>query len=200
MNLREHFNDLAPRWDSLPGPPDAGQRTACFVEKMNVSGARRVLDVGCGTGILVGPLTRTLAPAATVVELDLADQMLRENLRTHAGTRLAAVCADATSLPFAPGSFDVVLCFGVLPHLGASELVIRELLRVLRPGGRIGVGHLMDSTQLNALHAELGPPVADDHLPPADVLGRTFRRAGAARVVTEEQPGWYFLCATTHAR
>jgi ubiquinone/menaquinone biosynthesis C-methylase UbiE len=200
MTLRVYFNELASRWDSLPGPPDAAQRTACFVEKMNLSAARRVLDVGCGTGILVGPLTRTLAPGATVVELDLAEQMLRENLRAHPGTRVAAVCADAMSLPFPSESFDAVLCFGVLPHLGASDSVIGELLRVLRPGGWVGVGHLMDSTQLNALHADLGPPVADDRLPPADVLARTFHRAGAASVVTQEQPGCYFVCARTRVR
>ena len=200
MRKRQYFNDVASRWDSLPGPPDAWQRTACFVDKMCVSDGKCVLDVGCGTGILVEHLARALSPTATLVELDLAEQMLYESVRTHPNTRVARICADARYLPLASGSFDAVLCFGVLPHLGAPEAVIVELLRVLHPGGTLGVGHLMDSEELNAFHARLGPPIAGDHLPSARVLGEILCRAGVVSVVTEEHPGWYFVRAVKGTR
>jgi demethylmenaquinone methyltransferase/2-methoxy-6-polyprenyl-1,4-benzoquinol methylase len=200
MIKRHYFDELASRWDSLPGPRDAWQKTACFVEKMTISDARRVLDVGCGTGILVGHVMRLLSPTARLVELDFAEQMLREGLRAHPDTRVERVCADARRLPLETGVFDAVLCFGVLPHIGASDSVAAELLRVLRTGGVLGVGHLMNSRELNAFHAGLGPPIAGDHLPPASVLGATLRRAGAESIVTEEEPGWYFVRAKKGAR
>jgi demethylmenaquinone methyltransferase/2-methoxy-6-polyprenyl-1,4-benzoquinol methylase len=200
MNKRRYFNDLASRWDSLPTAPDAWQRTACFVDKMRVSDDGRVLDVGCGTGILVEHLTRVLRPTARLVELDLAERMLRESLRAHPDARVSGLCADARCLPLPSDSFDAVLCFGVLPHLGEPEVVTAELLRVLHSGGTLGVGHLMDSQELNAFHAGLGPPVAGDHLPPASVLGEILRRAGAVSVVTEERAGWYFVRAVKGGR
>ena len=56
--------------------------------------------------------------AECVVEVDFAVEMLRENARKFADRRVSRVCADALRLPAASGAFDLVLCFGILPHLG----------------------------------------------------------------------------------
>jgi len=200
MNKRQYFDGLACRWDSLPAAPDAWQKASRFVERMDLGQARRVLDVGCGTGVLVPHLLRVLPPAACVVELDFAAEMVRESLRTHPGAGLVGLCADAQRLPLATGSVDAVLCFGVLPHFDDIHLVTRELLRVLRAGGALGIGHLMDSEGLNAFHAGVGGPVAGDRLPVAAALTAILTSAGAHPVVAEECPGWYFVLATNGAR
>jgi ubiquinone/menaquinone biosynthesis C-methylase UbiE len=194
MDKRAYFEDLASRWDRLPAAPDAPVRTRRFVERMALAGARRVVDVGCGTGVLVTDLSLAL-PGARIVELDLALAMVRESVRKHRAPGVAGVCGDAGRLPLAPASCDAVVCFGVLPHLGDLTRVMPELLRPLRPGGIIAIGHTMDSRELNAFHAALGEPVAADYLPPASVLGDLLHRAGARSIVAEEQPGWYFVRA-----
>jgi ubiquinone/menaquinone biosynthesis C-methylase UbiE len=199
MNKREYFDELACRWDRLPAAPDAGEKAARFVERMVLGEARRVLDVGCGTGVLVPHLRRALPNGARIVQMDFALQMLREGLRARPVSGLMALCADARRIPLAAGSVDAVLCYGVLPHLGDMVSAVRELLRVLRPGGSLGVGHAMDSAALNALHAGFGGPVAADVLPPAAVLGEILGSAGAYPVAVEESPGWYFVRVTTGA-
>jgi len=192
---RTYFNELATRWDSLPGPPDAQRRAAEFCRLACPSGAARVLDVGSGTGLLVPHLLGRIPADGTIVALDFAIEMLREGRRKHADPRLSCVCADARGLPFPEGAFDAVLCFGVLPHLGGPDAALPELWRVLRPGGVLAVGHLMGSAELNALHRSLGEPVAGDTLIPAALLADMLHKLGAGGVRGDETPEKYFVRA-----
>ena len=103
-----------------------------------VEGAR-VLDVACGTGDLA--LALASAGAASVVGLDFCRPMLEIARRKAAveSRPLPFVEGDALRLPFADESFDVVtIAFG-LRNLAGVEEGLRELLRVLRPGGRAAV-------------------------------------------------------------
>lgn len=193
---RAYFNDLAPRWDELPRPENAPALIQRFVERGGDPSARRILDVGCGTGILLPSLLETHRSAACIVELDFAEEMLQENARRHADPRIVRVGADAQALPFRNACFDLVLCFGVLPHLCATGTALRKLLRVMLPGGSISVGHLMNSAELNDFHQSLGEPVAHDRLPPVQSLAGTLREFEMTVVCAEESPGWYFVRAT----
>lgn len=90
---------------------------------------RDVLEVGCGTGILL----RRIAPLArSAIGLDISRQMLA--VARERG--LQCVQGDATALPFADESFDAVYSFKVLAHVEDIERATSEIARVLRPGGR----------------------------------------------------------------
>jgi ubiquinone/menaquinone biosynthesis C-methylase UbiE len=166
------------------------------VERAVRPGACRILDVGCGTGILLPYLLKACRAATCLVELDFAEEMLRENSRKVADRRAWRVCADAQALPFRDEYFDLVLCFGVLPHLTDLESALAEQLRVLRPLGVISAGHIMGSQELNAFHRSLGEPICHDTLLPAESLATRLRRLGAIPLAGEEDPEWYFVQAT----
>jgi ubiquinone/menaquinone biosynthesis C-methylase UbiE len=186
---RDYFNALAQRWDSIPQPPDAGERVGRFLANVVRPGDRRILDIGCGTGLLVSGL---LDGPRRIVELDFAFEMLAGNKRKHADSRVGYVCADAARLPFRGACFDLVLCFGIVPHLERPEPALKELLGLLHPGGRLAVGHLMGSETLNAFHASLDGPVNRDHLPAAAELALMFENLGA-RVVTAAEAADSYL-------
>jgi SAM-dependent methyltransferase len=97
---------------------------------------RRVLELGCGAAAAA----RWLATqGADVVAMDLSAGMLRHAARGAAssGVHVPLVQADALALPFAPGVFDIVCtAFGAVPFVADSAAVMREVFRVLRPGGR----------------------------------------------------------------
>ncbi|QGN47796.1 class I SAM-dependent methyltransferase [Micromonospora sp. WMMD558] len=100
-----------------------------------VSG-RRVLELGAGAAAAA----RWLATqGARPVALDLSAGMLRHAALAagHTGVRVPLVQADALALPFADAAFDVVCtAFGAVPFVADSAAVMREVARVLRPGGR----------------------------------------------------------------
>lgn len=192
---REYFNRMAREWDQLPAPPDASQKVELFVRKAVRPAHHLILDVGCGTGILLGPLLESGCPGRRIVEMDMAEEMLLENRRKRAQQGIDWICADALDLPFAAGSFDAVLCFGVLPHLASLETVLAGLLRCLRKGGTLAVGHLMGSETLNAFHGSLAGPVNQDRLPSASALCGVLRRLGGAPLRAEEAADWYLVQA-----
>jgi len=183
------------RWAVFTGAAVPLQKAELFVRKAVRPTDRLILDVGCGTGILLGPLLESGCPGRRIVEMDIAEEMLQENRRKRAQQGIDWLCADALDLPFAPDSFDAVLCFGVLPHLGSLEAGLAGLLRCLQKGGTLAVGHLMGSENLNAFHASLAGPVNQDRLPSASVLSDVLRRLGSAPLRAEEAPDWYLVRA-----
>jgi SAM-dependent methyltransferase len=98
--------------------------------------AKRVLEVGCGTA----PCSRWLAKeGAHAVALDISAGMLRHAVADagRSGISVPLVQASADALPFADDSFDTVCsAFGGVPFVADSGAVMREVARVLRPGGR----------------------------------------------------------------
>ena len=96
---------------------------------------RRVADIGCGTGELLGELA-TAWPASDLVGVDFAASRLRT--AAAAATRVTLVDADlGAALPFAAAAFDTVFCTEVLEHLKEPVRCLREIRRVLTPGGRL---------------------------------------------------------------
>lgn len=97
---------------------------------------QRVLELGCGAAAGARWLARA---GARPVGLDLSAGMLRHAAagNTRTGITVPLVQADALALPFAAGSFDLVFtAFGAIPFVADSAAAMREVARVLRPGGR----------------------------------------------------------------
>ena len=187
------FNELAGRWDQLPLPPDA-EKVSHFVRRCLGASAKRVLDVGCGTGILLPHFGQAETPLE-IVELDLAEAMLLENRKKPDAKIAVHVCAEAQRPPFRDGSFDRVICFNALPHLTPVDGTLRQMLNCLRADGLLSIGHSMGSEQLNQFHSEVGGPVGHDRLPPARILGRLLATMGAEVVCAEDENGWYCVQA-----
>jgi ubiquinone/menaquinone biosynthesis C-methylase UbiE len=101
---------------------------------LHETSTRRVLDIGCGTGQLATRIHKGL-PAAAIVGCDFSAGMLE-----RAAARADAinwVRGDAGRLPFHDGSFDAVVSTEAFHWFPDQERALRELYRVLRPGGRL---------------------------------------------------------------
>lgn len=114
-----------------------------YLDLLAVGPGERVLDIGCGSGVVTREVARRVAPAGLAVGVDPSPAMLtvaRELAdQQGVGEWVDLRVGDARALPFADAEFDVVIAVTALSHFPGGEHVIPELMRVMRPGGRLGV-------------------------------------------------------------
>jgi demethylmenaquinone methyltransferase/2-methoxy-6-polyprenyl-1,4-benzoquinol methylase len=144
------FDRIAPIYDAMNTVMTAGLDARwrhAAVAAAHVGVGDRALDVACGTGRLTEALARATTPGGQAVGVDVSRGMLRRATARAAGAARPAVQqgmpvyleADALALPFEDGSFDAAtIGFGLrnLPDYAAG---LREMTRVVRPGGRVVV-------------------------------------------------------------
>lgn len=175
----DHFGLLAPIYERVIAPPDVSRLSTVLA----LPTAGRMLDAGGGTGRVSYQL-RSLV--GELVLTDLSAGMLRQ-ARQKADLRLSQ--AQAERLPFANESFDRVLVVDALHHFRDQGRAIADLLRVLRPGGRL----VIEEPDLNRLSVKLMALVEKAALMrsrfyyPAD-LGRMIAEHGlSARIEQDGQ-------------
>ena len=129
--IRRVFDDIAPEWDVRRGSAERLAPLEAAVAAIDVA-PRRILDLGTGTGIAARKVAERY-PDAEVVGVDIAPAMVdeaRRKLPPELRTRLRFEVADASRLPFAAGSFELVTLANMIPFF-------HELARVVAPGGSL---------------------------------------------------------------
>jgi len=107
-----------------------------LVRALGLPRDRRVLEVGCGRGVALPALARLLAPSL-LVGLELEPELVEEARRALrcTGLDIPVFQGDVRRLPFADGSFDIVVDFGTCYHIADPGRALAEIERVLSPGG-----------------------------------------------------------------
>jgi len=143
--IREMFTSIAPRYDLLNHVLSFNidrvwwaRAAGSFADILRRPEAR-VLDLCCGTGDMTFALRRKAGESARITGADFSHAMLhRANLKSQ-GTSLRWVEADALNLPFAGEQFDLITSAFGFRNLADYDAGLREILRVLRPGGECGI-------------------------------------------------------------
>jgi SAM-dependent methyltransferase len=129
--LRAQFDKLAPVWNGMRMPDTLAPVEAALDELP--APPRRILDLGTGTGA-VARLVAERFPEAEIVGVDISARMIDEARRLTDAPRVDYQVADAQSLPFPDGSFDLITLGNMIPFFD-------ELARLLTRGGRVIVGY-----------------------------------------------------------
>jgi arsenite methyltransferase len=134
MEAWQSYDSLAEVYDRLAGPRLFAQPARDLVSILGVPAGGMALDVGTGTGVCARMARLSMGPSGVVAGIDPSLAMLRVARRN--GVLVAA--ASAPGLPFGDSVFDVVFASFVLSHFPSYETALLDMVRVLKPGGRLG--------------------------------------------------------------
>ena len=123
-------------YDRLAVPIQFAVPARDLVRRVKLVSGERVLDVGTGTGAVLVAASADVGESGLRVGLDASLEMLQANRRN---VRSCLVRAQAPELPFLDDSFDAVLSSFVITHFNKYEPALTDMVRVIRPGGRLGV-------------------------------------------------------------
>lgn len=144
--ITHFFEDVAPEWKAIYERRDVfsvihQQRYAAVLSMAEIAGiapGTAVLEVGSGAGLMTVALA---ARGCHVHAMDCAKAMtaLTRQVSINAGVadRVTQSLSDVNHLPLPSNRFDLVLAIGVIPWLESADVALREMARVLRPGGRL---------------------------------------------------------------
>ena len=146
--VTDYFSTNAKFWEVIYDPKQAeidkmftdsitGRKRDVLELVDKYAGAKqlRILDIGCGPGIFMEELLRR---GHHVIGMDMTEKMVREafeNTQKKYSERAACVLGDIENIPFKYGSFDLILCIGVLSYLQEQEKSAKEIARVIKKNG-----------------------------------------------------------------
>lgn len=135
--------ELAARLEHRARAEDESSAREEYLSLLGLSPGERVLDVGCGSGVVTRAIARRVVPEGRVIGVDSSPALLavaREYAdASHLAGQIEWRLADCRKLPFTDASFDAVLAATVLAHVPGALDALAEMVRVAKPGGRIGV-------------------------------------------------------------
>ncbi|MFF3486511.1 class I SAM-dependent methyltransferase [Streptomyces sp. NPDC002701] len=147
-HVQEFFSARAATWDERF--PDDGPAYAAAVAELGLRDGDHVLDAGCGTGRALPPLRKAVGPSGVVLGADVTPAMLEAAARAGRDRAGRLLLADVARLPLRSESLHAVFAAGLVAHLPNPGENLRELARVVRPGGLLALFHPIGRAALAA--------------------------------------------------
>lgn len=144
MNSTDYFRQVATQWDTLRQSffPEALREEACTVAQ--VKQGELAADIGAGTGFLTeGLLMRGVKVIAVDRSVEMLEQM-QEKFKAHAGVSYRQ--GEAENLPLENGTVDYALANMFLHHVDTPLTAIKEMARIVKPGGKVVITDLDEHT------------------------------------------------------
>ena len=160
--IKEFFNNFAPNWDNEPIADKEIIDT--ILDNAEIKENINVLDIGCGTGVMFPFYLERNVNSITAV--DLSPEMVK--IAKFKFPQADVICGDAENITF-DKQFDVIMIYNAFPHFPSPDLLIENLSKALKSGGRICVAHGLSKKELDEIHMKSAGKVSNI-LPECDEL------------------------------
>ena len=164
------FDRLAPQWDADMIRHD--DIISFILDNAQVGPGKDVLDVACGTGVLIPDyLSRNVA---SVTAVDIAPEMVKICRSKFPQENVAVLCGDVETLPI-DKKFDCVMVYNAFPHFPEPARLIERLSALVKEGGTLTIAHGMSRAQIDSHHSGAASRVSIG-LMDENALAAMFRR------------------------
>lgn len=199
---KDFFNGMAGSWDDMERTPVGKLRRVAAAA--GLLPGQLILDVGSGTGNLI-PLILEKCPEARVCAMDYAEEMVEAMRNKNFPGNVFLENGDIQRTRFGDEAFDRIIANSCFPHFEDRPKALREIFRLLKPGGIFILSHPDGRQKVNDRHRE-HRSVAGDILPPAAELGAALEEAGFLCLDITDEEDFYLLkclkesCQPPHRR
>ena len=166
----EFFDRLAPDWDAEMIRSD--EIISTILNNARVTEGKDILDVACGTGVLIPDYLRR--NVASVTGIDISPKMAEIAREKFPQECVTILCGDVETT-YIGKLFDCIVVYNAFPHFPDPERLIRMLAGLLKPGGTLTVAHGMSREKIDAHHHGPARHVSNG-LMPADSLAMIFAK------------------------
>src|SRR5262249_21848613 len=188
-------SDAATKLIAAYRAPDLMRQRDATLQRLSLKRGERVVDVGCGPGFLCEMMAAAVGPTGHVTGIDISEDLIRFATDNKTSETIDYRVGDAAALPVDAGQFDLAVSTQVLEYVTDADAALREMARVLRPGGRAfiidtdfdsWVWHAADTERMARIMNAWDPHCADPRLP--RTLALRLRAAGFKVVNVEAYP------------
>ena len=170
IEVIEFFDRLAPGWDAEMVRND--EIISTILDNAAVTEGKVVLDVACGTGVLIPDYLKRRV--ASVTGIDISPKMAEIAKAKFPQPEVTILCGDVESTYFGK-QFDCIVVYNAFPHFPDPERLIATLSGLLKPGGTLTVAHGMSREKIDAHHHGSAHHVSNG-LMRADALASIFKK------------------------
>lgn len=177
-STREFFDQLADDWDENTHHDPS--KLDIIVSILGLKPGDRVLDVGCGTGIMIPHIRRYLRGEGVIVAVDVSERMIdiaKEKFPPDEYPDVKLIRADINEMTISD-EYDAILCYSCFPHLKDQPKAVRHLSGGLRDEGRLIIAHSESRDSINDMHKNAGDAVSSDYLPTSEEIAEMMKRSG----------------------
>lgn len=178
----EFFDRCALGWDESLVRSD--EKINIILDHAGVGTGTHVLDVACGTGVLIPDYLRR--GAAEVTGIDISPQMIKIARSKYTSDRVHLLCGDVETTDVGNG-FDAIVVYNAFPHFPAPEGLIAHLSELLAPGGILTVAHGSSRETIDAHHHGFADKVSLGLMPAEELAGLFARYVEVITVLSTEE-------------
>jgi len=189
----EFFDRCASDWDKNQKKA-LSVKLKKIIKIADIQRGEKVLDVGCGTGILLPLLKERVGAKGKVVALDFSFNMLKR-AQEKFGEEFQYIQADIENMPLEDASFHKIISFNSFPHFLNKENALCEIWRVLKAGGSLLIAHATSRKKVNSFHRKVGGAVRNDVIPNDRRMIGLLRKTGFTNIKINDIQNFYSLFA-----
>lgn len=187
MDQENFFDTIAHKWDDIT--EHDGHKIKELLSLLEIKENMYILDVGCGTGVLVPFLNEKLKNTGKIIEIDTSEKMLKINKEKHDLPNLEFIWDDPTRPGFIIEKLDAVICYSMFPHFTDKAYAIERLVTLLKDKGTLSIFHSQSRNEINDLHSNLENKEAkESRLPSMDTLESIFLENNLTVLKTIDTP------------
>ncbi|MBN1444600.1 MAG: class I SAM-dependent methyltransferase [Candidatus Omnitrophica bacterium] len=192
---KEFFNRCADKWDEKETvTPEKYRR---IIKNTYIENKQDILDVGTGTGVLIPYILEAAGQETTIFAIDYAEKMIDKFLLKNFPDNVKPFVMDIHKTDFENDFFDRVIVNSCYPHFKDKIEALKEIYRIMKPGGICTICHPTGNKHVNHVHRETSHPLIERHLlENMSELRKSVESAGFRFLKGIDEPDFFLISFT----